>query len=90
MADNEGLSATPVYGRIGNAAYQRDSEAAQMKTVLASLIDRLNLRKWCVEQVMKATWEGQVDPVKAARDLFDFCCEDIEAWLARRETSDGT
>lgn len=48
---------------------------ALYKQAVDSLVKRIDLRRWCVEQA-----EGDV--VKA-RSIFDFCCEDVATIFER-------
>ena len=63
--------------------FERDNAAKQMHTAIQSLVDRLKVRQWCIEQANKGPIPTADELIKASRMIFDFCCEDIAAWLAR-------
>ena len=63
--------------------FERDNAAKQMQTAMQSLVDRLKVRQWCIEQANKGPVPTADELIKASRMIFDFCCEDIAAWLAR-------
>ena len=63
--------------------FERDNAAKQMQTAIQSLVDRLKVRQWCIEQANKGPVPTADELIKASRMIFDFCCEDIAAWLAR-------
>ena len=63
--------------------FERDNAAKQMHTAIQSLVDRLKVRQWCIEQANKGPVPTADELIKASRMIFDFCCEDIAAWLAR-------
>ena len=65
--------------------FERDNAAKQMQTAIQSLVDRLKVRQWCIEQANKGPVPTADELIKASRLIFDFCCEDIAAWLARHQ-----
>ena len=69
--------------------FERDNAAKQMQTAIQSLVDRLKVRQWCIEQANKGPVPSAEELVKASRMIFDFCCEDIAAWLARYQQEGG-
>ena len=67
--------------------FERDNAAKQMQTAIQSLVDRLKVRQWCIEQANKGPVPSAEELVEASRLIFDFCCEDIATWLARYHES---
>ena len=63
--------------------FVRATAAQQMQPARQSLVERLKVRQWCIEQANKGPVPSAEELVKASRMIFDFCCEDIAAWLAR-------
>lgn len=77
-------------GKPAPRAFERDTETRQLQTAIQTMIDRMKLRQWCIERAveMAKASSSPVDVIPAAKEVFDFCCEDVAAWLARVE-SDG-
>ena len=71
--------------RMVTRAFERNDEAAQCAKQFQLLIDRLKLRQWCIERALEMAKASTrpVDVIPAAKEVFDFCCEDIAEWLAR-------
>lgn len=67
----------------GPREFELTGEGEQYKKAFQNLMDRLKLRQWCIEQMRGATFTNDVQLIDSARNIFDFCCEDIAAWLAR-------
>lgn len=70
--------------------FERSDAMKQYAKAFETLIERLKLRQWCIERAveMGKASSSPVDVIPAAKEVFDFCCEDVAAWLARVE-SDG-